>query len=80
MLYAKDVNNPLSDLISDDIFNKLYNKGLLNKKSIRNYEIRKKYKKLRNKKISANEAISTLRDDFPHLQFDTVRKIVYNIK
>jgi len=72
--------NPLSDLINDETFSLLKNRGLINEKSVRDYEIRNKFLKLRNKKISATEAINSLRDDYPYLQYDTLRKIVYQIK
>ncbi len=71
--------NPLSELISDEIFELLQSRGLINKKSLRDYEIRKKFKQMRNANISAAEAINRLRDEYPYLQFDTIRKIVYHI-
>ncbi len=72
-------NNPLSDLISDEIYNLLESKGLINEKSVRDYIIRKKFKSLREEKLSASDAIDVLRDEYPYLQFDTIRKIVYQI-
>ena len=72
--------NPLSELISDEIFNLLSSKGLFNEKSLRDYQIRKRFKKLRNENINASDAIDILRKDYPYLQFDTLRKIVYHIK
>ena len=80
MLYTQECKNPLSELISDETFELLNNKGLLNEKSLRDYQIRKKFKKLRSKKINASDAIDTLRNEYPYLQFDTLRKIVYHIK
>ncbi len=71
--------NPLSELISDEIFELLQSRGLINKKSLRDYEIRKKFKQMRNANISAAEAINRLRDEYPYLQYDTIRKIVYHI-
>jgi hypothetical protein len=72
--------NPLSELISDEIFNLLSSKGLFNEKSLRDYQIRKRFKNLRNDNINASDAIDLLRKDYPYLQFDTLRKIVYHIK
>jgi hypothetical protein len=72
--------NPLSDLISDETFQELHSRGLLNKKSLRDLIIRKKYQMLREKNISAREAINILRKEYGYLQPDTLRKIVYNIK
>ena len=72
--------NPLSELISDEIFHLLSSKGLFNEKSLRDYQIRKRFKRLRNENINASDAIDILRKDYPYLQFDTLRKIVYHIK
>lgn len=80
MLYNDESNNPLSELISDETFNLLSSKGLINEKSLRDYQIRQKFKDLRDKNVNASDAIDTLRREYPYLQFDTVRKIVYHIK
>jgi hypothetical protein len=73
------IDNPLSDLISDDIFELLDSHGLIDEKAVRDYQIRKKFKQLRASKVSAGDAIDTIREDYPYLQFDTIRKIVYQI-
>ncbi len=73
------IENPLSDLISDDIYELLDIHGLIDEKAVRDYQIRKKFKLLRASKISAGDAIDTIREDYPYLQFDTIRKIVYQI-
>ena len=73
------IENPLSDLISDDIYELLDIHGLIDEKAVRDYQIRKKFKQLRAGKISAGDAIDTIREDYPYLQFDTIRKIVYQI-
>jgi hypothetical protein len=71
--------NPLSDLINDDTYMLLNSRGLINEKSVRDYKIRKKYKQLRDCNLSSSDAIDALRTDYPYLQFDTIRKIVYQI-
>ena len=73
------IENRLSDLISDDIYELLDSHGLIDEKAVRDYQIRKKFKQLRASKISAGEAIDTIREDYQYLQFDTIRKIVYQI-
>jgi len=73
------IDNPLSDLISDDIYDLLNAHGLIDEKSVRDYQIRKKFKQLRAGKISAGDAIDAIREEYPYLQFDTIRKIVYQI-
>ena len=67
----------IGKLISDDTYNLLISRGLIDEKSVRDYIIRKKFKTLRAKKISASDAIETLRKEYSYLQFDTIRKIVY---
>ncbi len=73
------IDNPLSDLISDEIYDLLNTQGLIDEKSVRDYQIRKKFKQLRASKISAGDAIDSIREEYPYLQFDTIRKIVYQI-
>lgn len=73
------IDNPLSDLISDSTYTILFSKGLINEKSVRDYQIKRKFRKMRNEKISATNAIDQLRELHPYLQFDTIRKIVYQI-
>ena len=73
------IENPISDLISDEIYELLDSNGLIDQKAVRDYQIRKKFKQLRASKISAGAAIDTIREDYQYLQFDTIRKIVYQI-
>lgn len=73
------IENPLSDLISDEVYELLSSKGLIDEKSVRDYQIRTKFKQLRATKVSASDAIDALREEYPYLQFDTIRKIVYQI-
>ena len=73
------IENPLRDLISDEIYDLLSSKGLIDEKSVRDYQIRNKFKELRSTKLSASDAIDALREEYPYLQFDTIRKIVYQI-
>ena len=73
------IDNPLSDLISNEIYDLLDAHGLIDEKAVRDYQIRKRFKLLRLTKVSAGDAIDTIREDYPYLQFDTIRKIVYQI-
>ena len=73
------MDNPLSDLISNDIYELLSSHGLIDEKSVRDFQIRRKFKQLRSSKVSAGDAIDTIREHYPYLQFDTIRKIVYQI-
>jgi hypothetical protein len=75
---VKTLNNPLSDLISNDIFELLFSRGLIHERAVRDYRIRTKFKSLRAQKIRTGDAIDSLREEYPYLQFDTIRKIVHN--
>ncbi len=75
---TNNINNPLAELISDDIFELLDSRGLINKKSVRDYEIRKRFDNLRNNELSTGDAIEIIQEDYPYLQFDSIRKIIYN--
>lgn len=68
---------PLAELISNEIYDLLASRGLIDEKSVRDFIIRKKFKNMRSQKVSASDAIETLRAEYPYLQFDTIRKIVY---
>ena len=72
------LNNPLSDLISDDVYELLLSKGLIHERAVRDYKIRMKFKALRAQKVRTGDAIDSLREEYPYLQFDTIRKIVHN--
>ena len=54
------IDNPLSELISDDIFDLLDSHGLIDEKAVRDYQIRKKFKQLRSGKLSAGDAIDAI--------------------
>jgi hypothetical protein len=69
--------NPIPELINDDIYDLLNSRGLINEKSVRDYLIKKRFKDMRSSKMRASEAIDRLRAEYPYLQFDTIRKIVY---
>lgn len=72
--------NPLSDLILDEVFETLHSKGLIYEKSVRDYIIKKKFNLLKGKNVAASQAIESLRLKYPYLQFDTIRKIIYQIQ
>ncbi len=77
IIFNEGSQNPIADLIDDDIYDLLNSRGLINEKSVRDYKIKQKFKSLRAKKMTASDAIDSLRDEYPYLQFDTIRKIVY---
>ena len=74
----KSGENPLQDLIDDDVFFELNKHNLFSEKAIRDYKIRRMFRSMR-QDMSAGDAIDKIREMYPYLQFDTVRKIVYQI-
>ena len=74
----KELSNPISNLISDEIYELLESRGLINERAVRDYIIRKKFKSLRAQKLRTGDAIDSTREEYPYLQFDTIRKIVHN--
>jgi hypothetical protein len=71
------IDNPLSDLISDDIYELLHGLDIITDKLIRDYQIREKFKQLRSQNIPPREAINIIVKEQKCLQYDTVRKIAY---
>lgn len=70
------MTNPLIGIISNKQYEKLSKLGLIAKTAERNYLIRKKYKKIK-PKLRTEAAIYVIMGEYPYLQFDTLRKIVY---
>lgn len=77
--FSYDDGNPLAELISDDVYDLLETHNLLNEKSVRDFQIRRKFRFMREEDVPAYDAIEQLRDEYPYLQFDTIRKIVYKL-
>jgi len=71
--------NPLDGLISDDVYEALDKQNLLSEKGVRDYQIRRQFRSMRRCDVPAYEAIEQLRETYPYLQFDTIRKIVYKL-
>jgi hypothetical protein len=69
--------NPLRNIITDEQFQVLMEKGFLNERAIRDFYIRKKFFQLK-KSHPPKEIISQLREEFPYLSLETIRKIVYS--
>lgn len=71
--------NPLSDFIDDEAYSLLEQHRLIDQKALRDYLIRKSFREMRGR-MSAGDAIDQLQQQHPYLQFDTIRKIVYQMK
>jgi len=74
-----DPDNPLSGLVADEVYEVLAEHRLLSEKGVRDFQIRQKFRDYRYDNIPAYEAIEQLRREYPYLQFDTIRKIVYKL-
>jgi len=75
----REPTNPLAGLISDEVYEVLEAHHLLSEKGVRDYRIRQQFRSLRDNNVPAYDAIEQLRDAYPYLQFDTIRKIVYKL-
>jgi ribonuclease HIII len=71
------MRNPIRNLVSDEAFTVLRANRLIDEKQLRDYHIRSIFKKAREQKLSAADAIEFVQREYPYLQFDTIRKIVY---
>lgn len=71
--------NPLAGLIGDEVYEVLDSHNLLNEKGVRDYLIRRRFRQMRDEEVPAYDAIENLREEYPYLQFDTIRKIVYKL-
>lgn len=69
--------NPLEEFIDDETYEQLEKKGLLNYRAVRDYYIRKRFISLRSHR-KPGEIIETLREEFPYLSLESVRKIAYS--
>lgn len=74
------MSNPIRQILPDDLFSMLLELNLINRKVLRDFEIKREYKKLRKDGLRSAEAIEAILDRYGYLQFDTVRKIIYSIK
>ena len=72
------LQNPLAGLISDEDFRVLEAHQLLSRRGIRDYQMRLAFRQMRRERGRAAVAIERLKDVYPYLQVDTIRKIVYN--
>ena len=74
------MSNPIRQILPDEVFSMLVELKLINRKVLRDFEIKREYKRLRVDGINSCEAILDIVDRYPYLQFDTVRKIIYSIR
>lgn len=76
----QEMPNPLDGLVSEDVYQRLVEHNVLSDKGVRDFQIRRQFRALRRRDTPASDAIEMLRDMYPYLQFDTIRKIVYGLQ
>jgi len=72
--------NPIRQIVSDELYDTLRELNLLNQKVIRDFQIKRRYLELRDAGMRAADSIDLILEEYPYLQFDTVRKIIYSVK
>ena len=70
------VKNPLKSHIPDSIFEFLVKNNLIKEKGVRDFQIKERFRTLR-KQYPTNKAIEILQQEYPYLQYETIRKIIY---
>ncbi len=70
------MQNPLKNHLSDDAFQFLVENNLLREKGIRDFHIRKLFYDLKTKHPTYM-VIEKIQDEYPYLQYETIRKIIY---
>ncbi|MEO0471217.1 MAG: hypothetical protein AAF206_16430 [Bacteroidota bacterium] len=74
------MSNPICQIVPDELYSKLLDLNLLNQKVLRDFQIKRKYLNFRESGLRSADAIDAVLEEFPYLQFDTVRKIIYSVK
>lgn len=70
------MQNPLKKHLTDDAFQFLIENNLLREKGLRDFHIRKQFNNLK-KNHPTYLVIEKIQDDYPYLQYETIRKIIY---
>jgi len=63
-MQAMSIPNPLSELISSDVYALLAKHELLSEKGVRDFRIRARFRSLREREVPAFEAIEELRGEY----------------
>jgi len=71
------VTNPLKSHIPDSIFEFLVTNNLLKEKGVRDFIIRKRFLSLKQDRSTRN-ALEIIQGEYPYLQYETIRKIIYH--
>jgi len=77
-IYIGDTDkNPIPELIDNETFLLLNKEDLFNQSGLRDYTLKREFKKLRESGMRSDPAIEKLNKFVPNVQFETVRKLVY---
>lgn len=72
--------NPLQEYLSDELYQLLRANDIINEKGLRDFLIRRIFKQLKeSQNITTPQAIQQIKELYPYLQLDTIRKIVYKV-
>lgn len=72
--------NPLKEYLSDELYQLLRANDIINEKGLRDFLIRRIFTQLKESRtLSTPEAIQQIKELYPYLQIDTIRKIVYKV-
>ena len=74
------MSNPIRQIVSDELYAQLVDLNLLNQKVLRDFQIKRRYLELRDSGLRSADSIDMILEEYPYLQFDTVRKIIYSVK
>ena len=74
--------NPISGIITDEQYNKLNELELFNHVAIRNFEIKRRYRLMRENGMRAEMALELLEKDYikENISYETIRKICQSKK
>ncbi len=79
-MLTRSMENPLTGMLSDELFNTLLANDLLNEKALRDFMIRQQFKKLKaESNLRTMDVMNEIQRMYPYLQLDTIRKIVYRV-
>ena len=70
------MQNPLKNHLTDKAYQFLIKNNLLREKGIRDYQIRKRFYELK-QDYATYLIIEMLQNEYPYLQYETIRKIIY---
>ena len=70
------MNNPLKSILPDETYSFLLKNNLLREKGLRDFKIRQTFFRLKQENPTY-EIIERLQEEYPYLQYETIRKIIY---